>query len=360
MNKEQCATSKNYGIELLRILSMLFIVILHVIGQGGILGNSAQFSNSYLISNTFLALCYCAVNCYALISGYVSCKSSFKISRIVILWLSVVFTNVVIWIIAHYLFPQCEISAFYNTFLPVSKNQYWYFTAYLGLMILMPALNAAANNISKKQYEFMLIGMLFLFVIFPAEIGADLFYTHSGYSMLWLILMYLTGAYFRLHFNKKIPFLKTICFCVYILSALSLVLYRTFKEIGLVNDGSPYTYFSKYYSYTSVFIVASSVAMFLLFLKIGLKNKNVQKIIEFFSKSTFGVYIIHTNTIVWVYVLENRFAHQSLYSPVKLCICIIADAVIIFLVCTVFEKIRVAVFNLFNWFWKILRKPFIK
>lgn len=360
MNKEPSITNKNYGIELLRILSMFFIVVLHVIGQGGILGNSMQFSNSYLVSNTFLALSYCAVNCYALISGYVSCKSRFKISRLVNLWLSVVVTNIAIWCVAHFFYPEWQISSFYTVFLPVSQNQYWYFTAYVGLMILMPALNAAVNNIPKKQYSAMLIGMLVLFVILPTESSADLFYTHSGYSMLWLVIMYFTGAYFRLHFNKKIPFIKLISFFIYVLSAAALVVYRILKETKLTDNGSQYTYFTKYYSYTSVFVVICAIALFMLFSNIGVKNKFVQKIIEFFSKSTFGVYIIHTNIIVWMYVLSGRFAHQSLYHPSKLCLYILADAMIIFLVCTILEKIRAAVFKLFTCLWRIVRKPFIK
>ncbi len=360
MNKEPSITNKNYGIELLRILSMFFIVVLHVIGQGGILGSSMQFSKPYIISNAFLAFSYCAVNCYALISGYVSCKSRFKLSRLITLWLSVVVTNVTIWALTHYFFPQWQISSFYNAFLPVSQNQYWYFTAYVGLLILMPALNAAVNNIPKKQYTVMLIGMLVLFVILPIESSADLFYTHSGYSMLWLVLMYITGAYFRLHLNKKIPFIKTICFVVYVLSAVAIVVFRLYKEKLLADGGSSYPYFAKYYTYTSLFVVVSGLALFLLFLNINVKNKYIQKIIGFFSKSTFGVYIIHTNIIVWMYVLSGRFAHQSLYSPTKLCLYILADAAVIYIACTAFEKIRAVVFKLFGIAWNTLRKPFVK
>lgn len=336
----------NYGIELLRILSMLFIVVLHIIGQGGVAGASMILSPQYKTSYILLALCYCAVNCYALISGYTGCLSKFKLSRLVSLWLSVVSINAFIWGCAYILRPEwLEIFPFKNIFFPVCLNQYWYFTAYVGLMILMPALNAAVNNIPKKQYTVMLFGMLILFCLLPMIFKTDIFYTHQGYSMLWIILMYLTGAYFRLHFNKRIPFLRTISLVVYLISAFALAFHRFYKEQTLIDAESPYIFFADYYSYTSLFIIVCSLALFVLFININVKNKYASSLISFFSKPTFGVYIIHTNLIVWVFILSNRFAHLSSVPVYILVFGVIVSALAIFLVCTLIERIRMLLFR---------------
>ena len=65
------SNTRNYGIDLLRITSMLYIVILHVLGHGGILSNvkagSLHFHAAWLLESW----CFCAVNIFALISGYV-------------------------------------------------------------------------------------------------------------------------------------------------------------------------------------------------------------------------------------------------------------------------------------------------
>ena len=69
MNKD----SRNYGIDLLRIISMLGVVFLHVLGHGGILSldlSPVNFSMVWFIE----ILAYPAVNCFVLISGYIGYK----------------------------------------------------------------------------------------------------------------------------------------------------------------------------------------------------------------------------------------------------------------------------------------------
>ena len=82
---------KFFGIELLRILATFYIILLHVVGQGGVAAASGGGKGTYMASYLLLALAYPAVNCYALISGFVGCKSRFKLSRLLSLWLTVVF-----------------------------------------------------------------------------------------------------------------------------------------------------------------------------------------------------------------------------------------------------------------------------
>lgn len=341
---------RNYGIELLRIISMLFIVVLHVIGQGGIVGSTAQLSVQYMTSQTMLAFCYCAVNLYALISGYVGCKSKFKLKRLSVLWLSVVAINAVIWIFAYYYNSDfTAIMSIRDVFKPLTNNQYWYFTAYVGLQIILPALNSAVNNIPKKQYLLMLVMMFLAFSFLPVNAENDLFYTHSGYSMLWLVFMYLAGGYFRLHFvGVKFSLMKTACLAVYILSATSMAVMRFIAEKRLIDAGSGYPFYAKHYSYTSVFVVICSLSLFVLFMNINVKNKALTSIIGFFSKSTFGVYIIHTNLIVWVFFLGGRFASYAVLSPTHLAFKVVCTAIAIFLACTALEKVRELIFSGFG------------
>ena len=82
---------RNYGIDLLRMLSMFMIVNLHVLGQGGamvrIVGDEAGYYAAW-----FLETCaYCAVDCYGLISGYVGVNGSSGPPRLLELWLQVFF-----------------------------------------------------------------------------------------------------------------------------------------------------------------------------------------------------------------------------------------------------------------------------
>ncbi|MBO4468545.1 MAG: hypothetical protein J5766_04525, partial [Clostridia bacterium] len=96
--------SRNYGIDALRIVSMLLIVILHILNVGGVLESSTSVSHS---AAWFLDVaCFCAVNCYALISGYVGIFSKYKISNFALLWCRVALYSASITIIYKCFMPD--------------------------------------------------------------------------------------------------------------------------------------------------------------------------------------------------------------------------------------------------------------
>ena len=346
---------KNYGVELLRILSMLFVIILHVINFGGISYYCVQANPGeavllphYKTMNIMLAVCYCAVNCYALISGYVSCKSKFKPSRLVSLWLTVVSINAAMYVFAYIYNPEWVAGyELKRIFMPLTTEQSWYFTAYIGLMVIMPALNAAVNNIPKKQYGYMLVLMLVFFSLLPSYSNRDLFKTGTGYSMLWLVFMYIVGAYFRLHFNteKKIPFLKTVCVAVFVLSALLMSFIRFGKEVSLLEAGAGYTLYANDYLYTSPYIVVCSVALFVLFINIRIKNNFLGKAIGFVSSTTFGIYLIHLNSIVLNNTIAGRLGSLTLKTPIGMAFGIVVASAGIFVMCAAVEKVRQLLFK---------------
>ena len=85
---------RNYGIDLLRMLSMFMVVMLHVLGQGGLLYAVEENSVKYWILWFLEMACFCAANCFALISGYVMYQSRVKISKALLLWLQVAFYTI--------------------------------------------------------------------------------------------------------------------------------------------------------------------------------------------------------------------------------------------------------------------------
>ena len=83
---------RNYGIDLLRMVSMILVAVLHVLGQGGVISEAGKHTpfNAYKVAWFLEIAAFCAVNCYAAISGYVGIKSKFKYSNIIYLWLQVI------------------------------------------------------------------------------------------------------------------------------------------------------------------------------------------------------------------------------------------------------------------------------
>lgn len=65
------ADKRNYGIDLLRIVSMFMVVFLHILGGGGVLELDSLSGASYWTAWTLKTASYCAVDIFAIISGYV-------------------------------------------------------------------------------------------------------------------------------------------------------------------------------------------------------------------------------------------------------------------------------------------------
>nr|MCR5719409.1 acyltransferase [Lachnospiraceae bacterium] len=86
------------NMELLRMLSMMFVVGLHFLGKGEFLTSPAEMTftardHVAWFAESFLVV---AVNLYMLLSGYFVAEADFKVSRLVKTWLQVWFTSVLV------------------------------------------------------------------------------------------------------------------------------------------------------------------------------------------------------------------------------------------------------------------------
>lgn len=123
--------TRNYGIDFLRMISMIMIVMLHTLGHGGILRSVSFLSVHYQIVWLLEVIAFGAVNTYAMISGFVSVDSHFKISNILILWLQVLFYGILINTVFFFLLPEREIhpAGYKHSFRSLEKNT--------GILLLM-------------------------------------------------------------------------------------------------------------------------------------------------------------------------------------------------------------------------------
>ena len=147
---------RNYGIDLLRIVAMVMIIVLHILGAGGIIYTLEPLTPMYVTAWFLEFAAYCAVNCYALISGYVGIYSKFKISNISQLWLQVTVTTLAITLGFYFIGADVTGQDILNSCMPIKNQFYWYFTAYVCLYLLTPALNWFLLNTTKKMARYLL------------------------------------------------------------------------------------------------------------------------------------------------------------------------------------------------------------
>lgn len=333
------AHKRNYGVDLLRMTAMFMIVILHVLGQGGILSTCGTNPASSEAAWFLEIASFCSVNCYALISGYVGLYANYRYTNIITLWLRVVFYTIIITAAFAYFLPESiGITEWLNAIFPVTTTQYWYFTAYVFLFLFIPLLNKAVHSLNQIQLRTTLLGLFFTFSLIQTICQRDIFAADRNYSSLWLILLYLLGAYI-----KKYNSLKNISIPLAILGYISMILLTWGLRI-LINYATLYflgeqKWREMFVRYTSPTILASAIFLLALYEKRTLgKWKKIA--IYLLAPSAFSVYLINTNPLIWTYIMQNRFADYAAMTPANMILSVLVTALAIYLFCILADLIR--------------------
>lgn len=124
---------RNLGLEWLRICSMFMIILLHSIDHSGLYETLEEGTLLYAYEQFIYALVQVGVNCFVLISGYFLVQSQFKLRKLILLWIEVVFYAVTIKFIMRLVekfFFGCIFDfmfcAYFDSPLLVHYNLLWY------------------------------------------------------------------------------------------------------------------------------------------------------------------------------------------------------------------------------------------
>ena len=301
---------RNMGVELFRVVSMMMVVLLHVLGHGGVYSYAGSLTDNYKVAWFLEALAYCSVNCYALISGFANVKSSFKFRRIVYLWLEVVTLNVAMTAVMHFFVPTATVTEDYwlRAFFPLTRRAFWYFCAYFFMFPLIPILNKGILSLKKYQH-IIICFMLMAPIIFRLIMQKDNYVLGSGYSALWLVCMYIIGAYFRIYGAPKwakwfvtLPVFFLATFVAWYYKIHIEILYKEGLEFAgevVTKDSEIYTNRGILISYISPCMVIMAVCLLVFFMQIKIKHKVPKVIISNLGKATFGVFILHVGAAFW-------------------------------------------------------------
>lgn len=296
-------TKRHTGLDLLRIVSMLLIIVLHALAHGGVL-SAASAPLPAAFAWTCEALAYVGVNCYVLISGYFLILSEFRVRRLARLWMQVFFYSIVLYAVA-VLFGADSFSLAQTVkyLLPTLTRKYWFFTAYIGLSLLSPFLNRLLRQLPKRMFRLLIAVLIGLFCVWPNLLAfSDLLPFGDGYSVCWFVTLYCIGAYLRLHPVKA---RRSVCLAVWfgcsLVTAAEHFLYLRFLDGSAVSSafGSAASRLpTLFYAYNSVPVLAATVALFLFFRATTLSGVRISRAVTRLAPLTFGVYLIHDHECV--------------------------------------------------------------
>lgn len=340
---ESINLKRNYGIDLLRIVSMVMIVTLHVIRQGGIFDAAQPGTPDYIVAWIIEALCIGAINLYAMISGFVGVNSKkARFYKLITMWLQVEFYCVISTIIVYCVSKEpFDFARLINRLSPVSTETYWYFTSYFIMFFFTPFYNKLLSVLSSRQLKYLGVIIFVFSSLWPTVWQTDLMRVNRGYSFLWLSLLYVLGGIARkLELHKKVN--GSVMTAIFILLLLTGACFRFVSE----SFGWSIADNNLLICYYSVNVVVGTFCLFLAAARMNIKRKTAKKVIKALSPLTFGVYIIHTSEYVWKYVLEGAFKSYANLDTFVMVLAVIGTALGIYLVCSAVDAARLALFKL--------------
>ena len=275
------------GIECCRIIAMLMICNLHVLGMGGILDKvENQKDIYYFLANILEAFSYPAVNIFVLISGYVGLYSQFSYKKMSKFWIQIIFYTISITL-TFAVFSKLSVTPteWFYALTPISNGQYWYMSCYFGLMLIAPLLNQAILTMKKELLLPIITGGFIYFSIIPTIFKQDSLGIWRGYSVLWMILLYIVGAIIR-KFKYESYFQSwKVILGILLLTSLTFVLY--------------FFNYEQWRSYSSPTVTFQGILIFLLCLSIKNIPPSLEKIVLLLSPLTLGVYLFHVHPLIF-------------------------------------------------------------
>lgn len=299
---------RQLGLDILRIISMLLITVIHYIAYSGVEQNSNITTYNKIILAALGGLATVAVNIFVLITGYFQCEKKLNFKRIFFLWVQVLLTGYIAFLLAMLFFKQpFSLTSLIKTLLPLMTMHYWFFTMYVILMLISPFINVFLNTITTRQHKLLcLCGFLLITVMFVSNpfINSQ-YYLADARGVVWLIYLYIVGAAFKkmeYRISKKFAIISSVL----ILSVIVILKYFDVENISnsLLLNGN------------SILPFLLSVLLFGFFKDVSMKNSLgvTKKALTKLSSCAFLVYIVQENDMLrtwyWNLFSINQYANS--------------------------------------------------
>lgn len=336
-------SERNYGIDLLRFIAMFYVVILHTLGGGGLndlIPHTFKYNTAWFLE-TFA---YCAVDIFILITGYISYRTKPRkniYTNYLYLWFQVVFYLLIITFFFQLFIPELvNLKSYLNIFFPVLTNQYWYFTAYTGLVIFMPIIDEGIRVINNNNLKKIFTVLIFLFSFYA--IINEKYGLNSGYTLIWFIILYIMGGIIKkCNLFEKIKVRYIIIGMTILFTAAYL--YQIIGKNLTIGDLNITNIFLVNYIGPTILLI--SVGYLLIFSKMKFKNKNAIKIISFFAPTTFAIYLFNSNHLIAQYLTDNGIINFTQSRTVVMIIKVILFSLVFSIISMLIDKIRIMIFN---------------
>ncbi len=311
------ATVRQSNIELCRIISIIFVLLVHSTFYS--LGDDVSYVLMLMAAAGMVGL-----NAFILITGYFSVTP--KPTSIIHLAFICLFWAILKFGVNLYYDQEVTID---NLFFISDSN--WFVPSYLILVCFAPILNTYSKSVSQKTLFWMCVLLLSLEVWFDwvppfVHIGYI-----GGYSALHFLTIYLIARYIRLY-GLPLWFRKWSLF-IYIFSTFLVATAYYAKKNGLY---MPFNIYELSNPITNI----SSFAFFSLFEQWNIGNS---KVINHVAKSTLSILLGHV-AIGFLYRSQFSYIYNQ-YDGLQLVVYWIIAIVTLLISIVIFDQLRIMLYK---------------
>ena len=338
---------RNYGIDLLRIFSMINIINLHINIFSRLL--YSKFSSPKYKSIWRLEVySYPAVNCFGLISGIVGYKK-YKFSNLIYLWLTVFFYSISISL---YLFIVKDVGINKKMLLlslfPILIKRHWYVNAYFSMYLFIPFINYGIHYLNRDFLKNIVIFFIFFYSIYNLiakymNLNSNFNFLIEGYSSMWLILLYIIGAFYGkyiIDYNNN-----NIILLIKILIFFFATVFSSEFDFKLIQSKSKIKK-RIFISYLSPTMVIQAITLVMIFSQIKIENKFLIKIISFLTPLNFSAQLIHARFFqTKIKIIKILFSWVLMFKPNLLFFKIYGVGIIVYFICIFIDYFRFIIFK---------------
>ena len=347
---------RNEGLDLLRCLLMLMVVVVHLFNHGGLITALIPDITTYNMAVLVYTVFFCAVNCYALISGYVGVTARHRYRTLAQHWLVVAFWAILLTLVVPLIRPDATRRPLIAAFFPVIHRQYWYFTGYFALFFLMPLINRGVTAMTRAEAKRTVIGVLAVISclsVLPyinlksAFIAEDIFHLNSGMSLMWLAVMYVVGACVKAHgLGRDIAPWKL--WAALAASALTAWCFKLTVEQKIAPETRELIDPNVLLYYHSPAMVIAALSLLLLFARRRTLPPRLGRVVRFIVPSAFSIYLIHEHSMVRSGLIAGQLAPLAGDAPLLMLLKVLLGAVLIYLACLLLDLLRRGLFRLLH------------
>lgn len=323
-NKQKSDNLRQSGIELLRIVAIVMVLVCHANARVlGLPSRAEVFSvpAPSIARMLFGAMAVYGVNIFVMISGWFGIHA--KPKGLAKLLFEVLF---LLWgIYAVFLLTGNATFNIHDIKVCLAlTDEYWFVMAYVGLYIFSPVLNAFVEKASKRELQLLLVGF-YVFQCYYCWASGTLDY-FSGYSITFFFGLYLTARYFRLY---PVRILSRHGGLVYV---ASLAVVTTVSVVALVLVGN----LARMLRYDNPLVIVGAIGLLNAFSHLRFHSRLVNSL----ATACFAVYIIHFDPLVFHYF---AMAVKSIYNSTSGLVTVAAISmflVAVFLACWLIDRVR--------------------